>query len=168
MKEYFDLLHNCLESNNLLRRPRQIYNCDETFLPLDYTREKVVASKGSKNVYRQAQGTSDHITMLCCASAAGFPLPPMIIFAKYFPGGPYRFDGPDDALCWIDSELFLSWFNKIFLKYDRPLMLLTDGHKSHLTLEVVDLCIKNKVILFVYLLIRHMPFNLLMWRCLNH
>ena len=27
-------------------------------------------------------------------------------------------------------------------------MLLTDGHKSHLTLEVVDLCIKNKVILF--------------------
>ena len=27
-------------------------------------------------------------------------------------------------------------------------MLLTDGHKSHLTLEVVDLCIKNEVILF--------------------
>ena len=47
VKEYFDLLHNCLESNNLLRRPRQIYNCDETFLPLDYTQEKVVASKGS-------------------------------------------------------------------------------------------------------------------------
>ena len=157
VKEYFDLLHNCLESNNFLRRPRQIYNCDETFLPLDYTREKVVDSKGSKNVYRQAHGTSDHMTMLCCASAAGFPLPPMIIFAKSFPGGPYRFDGPDDALYaksdsgWIDSELFLSWFNKIFLKYsvpDRPLMLLTDGHKSHLTLEVVDLCIKNKVILF--------------------
>ena len=81
----------------------------------------------------------------------------MIIFAKSFPGGPYRFEGPDDALYarsesgWIDSELFLSWFNKIFLKYsvpDRPIMLLTDGHKSHLTLDVVDLCIQNKIILF--------------------
>ena len=92
--------------------------------------------------------------MLCCASAAEFPLPPIIIFAKSFPGGPYRFDGPHNAIysksdsgC-IDSELFLSWFNKIFLKYsvpDHPLMLLTDGHKSRLTLEVVDLC---KVVLF--------------------
>ena len=27
-------------------------------------------------------------------------------------------------------------------------MLLTDGHKSHLTLDVVDLCIQNKIILF--------------------
>ena len=157
VKEYFDLLHKCLDSNNLLRRPRQIYNCDETFLPLDYSREKVVAAKGSKNIYRQSHGTTEHITMLCCASAAGFPLPPMIIFAKSFPGGPYRFEGPDDALYarsesgWIDSELFLSWFNKIFLKYsvpDRPIMLLTDGHKSHLTLDVVDLCIQNKIILF--------------------
>ena len=157
VKEYFDLLHKCLDSNNLLRRPRQIYNCDETFLPLDYSREKVVAAKGSKNIYRQSHGTTEHITMLCCASAAGFPLPPMIIFAKSFPGGPYHFEGPDDALYarsesgWIDSELFLSWFNKIFLKYsvpDRPIMLLTDGHKSHLTLDVVDLCIQNKIILF--------------------
>ena len=154
VKEYFDLR---LDSNNLLRRPRQIYNCDETSLLLDYSREKVVAAKGSKNIYRQSHGTTEHITMLCCASAAGFPLPPMIIFAKSFPGGPYRFEGPDDALYarsesgWIDSELFLSWFNKIFLKYsvpDRPIMLLTDGHKSHLTLDVVDLCIQNKIILF--------------------
>ena len=168
VKEYFDLLHKCLDSNNLLRRPRQIYNCDETFLPLDYSREKVVAAKGSKNIYRQSHGTTEHITMLCCASAAGFPLPPMIIFAKSFPGGPYRFEGPDDALYarsesgWIDSELFLSWFNKIFLKYsvpDRPIMLLTDGHKSHLTLDVVDLCIQNKIILFCLPPHTHTPFN---------
>ena len=29
---------------------------------------------------------------------AGFPLPPMIIYAKSFPGGQYRFDGPGDAV----------------------------------------------------------------------
>ena len=36
--------------------------------------------------------------LLCEASAAGVALPPMIIFAKSFPGGAYRFDGPDDAV----------------------------------------------------------------------
>ena len=40
----------------------------------------------------------------------------MIIYSKCFPGGPYRFDGPDDALYaksesgWIE---FLTWLKKI-------------------------------------------------------
>ena len=106
--------------------------------------------------------------MLCYASAAGFPLPPMIIFVKSFPGGTYHFEGPDDTLYarsesgWIGSELFWFWFNKIFLKYsvpDRPIMLLTDGHKSHLTLDVVDFAFKIKLFYFVCLPTRHTPFN---------
>ena len=117
----------------------------------------MVASRGAKVVYSQTHGTSDHISLLCRASAAGIPLPPMIIHAKAFPGDPYRFQGPDDALYAkresgsIDSELFLLWLKKIFLKYavpQRPILLLTDGHKSHITLEVVDTCRENESILF--------------------
>ena len=131
--EYFGLLENVLKENNLINAPRQLYNCDETFLPLDTTREKVVTLKNTKHVYSQAQGTSDHITMLCVASAAGIPLPPMIIFPKAFPGGAYMFEGPDDAVYaksdsgWVDSSLFLSWMKKSFLKFavpERPLILL--------------------------------------------
>ena len=148
VKEYFDGTRS---------HHKQIYNCDETFLPLDYTREKVVAAKGSKTVYSQTTGTTDHITLLCCASAAGLPLPPMIIYAKSFPGGQYRFQGPDDALYaksesgWIDTELFMTWLNKIFLKYvvsQRPVLLLVDGHKSHITLDVIDKCRENDITLF--------------------
>ncbi len=98
VSEYFNLLEKTLTENNILRSPRQNFNCDENFLPLDYTKEKVVTVKGAKNVYCQSLGTSDHITMLCAASAAGFPLPPMIIYAKSFPGGQYCFEGPDDAV----------------------------------------------------------------------
>ena len=155
--EYFEILRNTLTTNNLTTSPRQIYNCDETFLPMNYTREKVVAAKGAKNVYSLTTGTSDHISLLCCVSAAGLPLPPMIIYSRSFPGGPYRFDGPDDALYaksdsgWIDTELFLSWLKKIFLKHvvsQRPVLLLVDGHKSHVNLDVIDLCRQNDVILF--------------------
>ena len=52
---------------------------------------------------------------------------------------------------WIDSELFLAWLRKIFLKYSvpqRPVVLFVDGHKTHMTLDVIDLCQENKVILF--------------------
>ncbi len=81
----------------------------------------------------------------------------MIIYAKSFLGGQYRFDGPDDALYaksdsgWINSELFLTWLKKIFLKYvvsQRPVLLLIDGHKSHITLDAIDLCQENDIILF--------------------
>ena len=75
VKEHFDLLDKTLTENQIMRRPRQIYNCDETFLPLDYIREKAATRKGAKNVYCQALGTTDHITVLCCASAAGLIIP---------------------------------------------------------------------------------------------
>ena len=108
-------------------------------------------------MYRQTHGTTDHITLLCCCSAAGIPHPPMIIYSKSFPGGPYCFEGPDDALYaksgsgWTDSELFISWFDKIFLKFavpQRQLLLLSDGHQSHVTLDIIDLCQENNIILF--------------------
>ena len=70
---------------------------------------------------REVQCTSEHITLLCCASTAGVALPPMIIYSKSFPGGSYRFDRTDDAVYaksesgWTESEPFLSvskalWF----------------------------------------------------------
>lgn len=76
--EYFELLEKSLDKHRLKNKPRHIYNCDKTFLPLDHTREKAVTLKGAKAVYNQATGTSDHITLLCCASAAGIPHPPLL------------------------------------------------------------------------------------------
>lgn len=154
---YFDCLKVVLEQNNLMNTPRQLFNCDETFLPLNISSEKVVARKNTKHVYAQSSGTSDHITLLCGASAAGVALPPMIIFSKAFPGGSYKFDGPDDAVYaksesgWIDSELFLVWMKKVFLKYcgsQRPVLLFIDGHASHVNLDVIDLARESDIILF--------------------
>ena len=65
VKKYFDLLKNTLIENNLMNSPRCIYNCDESFMPLDGTREKAVTLKKAKCAYAQAQGTTEHITLLC-------------------------------------------------------------------------------------------------------
>ena len=154
---YFECLKVTLEQNHLISAPRQLFNCDETFLPLNIACERVVACKNAKYVYAQSRGTSEHITLLCGASAAGVALPPMIIFSKAFPGGSYKFDGPDDAVYaksdsgWIDTELFLAWMKKVFVKYcgtQRPVLLFIDGHASHVNLDVIDLARENDIILF--------------------
>ena len=122
VNEYFTLFSKTLDDSGLKIKPWQLYNCDETFLLLNCTKEKAATCRSTKNVYCQSHGTSEHITLLCCASTAGTPHPPMIIYAKSCPGGQYRFEGPDDAvyarseLGWIDSEQFVVWLKKLLLK----------------------------------------------------
>ncbi|XP_063076036.1 uncharacterized protein LOC134466068 [Engraulis encrasicolus] len=73
-------------------------------------------------------------------------VPPFIIYKKHFPGGRYTEGGPPNALYgkspagYIDSELFLRWFQHFLLHATpaRPLLLLFDGHKSHLSIDVIE------------------------------
>ena len=131
--EYFELLEKVLAGRGLRNAPRQISNCDETF-----SRQR----KGCHPQEYQECIFSGcwHITMLWAVSAAGFPLPPMIIYPNGFPGGAYTFQGSDDALYgksdfgWVEGELFFQWVKKIFLKFavpQWPVILFIDGHKSH-------------------------------------
>lgn len=160
LQEYFDLLDKTLVKNNIKDKCDRIYNCDESGIELDNTPHKVLAVKGSRHVYSQSMGTREHVTVHACSCANGTMLPPMIIFSKCFPGSCYTRGGgggPTNALYaksdsgYMDSELYVSWFKKIFLKYcasTRPVLLVQDGHKSHMTLELVDLARANNVILF--------------------
>ena len=48
ISQYFKLLKETLEQNNLMNSPQQIYNVDETGVPLDPMALSVVAATGSK------------------------------------------------------------------------------------------------------------------------
>ena len=78
VEEYFKLLRKTLEESGLTNSPCRLYNCDKTFLPLaiDGTREKAVSIEKAKYTFAQAHGTTDHITLLCGASAAVIAIPP--------------------------------------------------------------------------------------------
>ncbi|XP_028430494.1 uncharacterized protein LOC114553485 [Perca flavescens] len=146
IEDYFRLLTTTLEEHVLREKPRQIYNCDETGFQLETNRRQVIVPRGTKHAYRQAQGTREHITVLACLNAAGEDIPPFIIYKGGYPGGPYNKVGVPNALYgksqagYIDSELFRKWFVGHFLKFatqERPLLLLMDGHMSHLDPELV-------------------------------
>ena len=48
MDAYFLLLKDTLIENDLMDSPNQIYNVDETGMPLDHRASKIVAGKGQK------------------------------------------------------------------------------------------------------------------------
>ena len=114
--------------------------------------------KHYKSAHSRQVASTEHITIHCCVSGSGSTLPPMIIFKKSFPGGPYSKDGPDQALYghqksgFMDSELFVSWMKKLFIPKvkptaEKPVLLLLDGHVSHCSIPLIDVAKENHVIL---------------------
>ena len=156
---YFDLLAEVLESNDLTTRPHLVFNAEETGLPLQHRAGKRVAIRGQKHIHQHVinSGNKAQVTVLACANAAGYAIPPMIIFqrknlttqltAKEVPGSIY---GLSDS-GWMDSELFGEWFHRHFLNYApsaRPLLLLLDGHSSHYNLEFIRQASSEGVVVF--------------------
>ena len=71
LKHYFDLLEDTLKEHNLLDSPSQLYNVDESGIPLDPKALKVVTMKGTKKAQYQSPGRKGQITIVTCGNAAG-------------------------------------------------------------------------------------------------
>ena len=137
---YYELLEDILTENNLLDSPAQIYNMDESGIPLNPRPPNIVAKRGQKKVRYRVSGNKQQIKILACGNAVGQALPPMVTFegknlnhewtVGEVPGTLYGMSGKG----WTDQELFKHWLKNQFLKYavrPRPLLLLLDGHSSH-------------------------------------
>lgn len=112
LDHYYDLLEQTLSDNDLLDKPYQIFNLDETGIPLDPSPPKVVVPKGTKHPSFITTGNRAQITVLSCCNAAGSAMPPMVIFDRIIlkpeltsgeiPGTIYGLSKNG----WSDSELF--------------------------------------------------------------
>ncbi len=78
---YFDLLEETLTANKLEGRPAQIFNMDESGMPLDPKPPKLVFRKGS-NASALGSGDKSQVTIVGCVSVTGFSLPPMVIWDR--------------------------------------------------------------------------------------
>ena len=154
---YFDLLEATLINNDLLDNPTQIFNCDETGIPLNPKPLKTIGKCGMKNPSYITGDSKIQISVLACSSAVGYALPPYIIFDRVtlnqeltrgeVPGTIYGLSKSG----WMDTELFKVWFMNHFLKYIpsiRPILLLMDGHSSHFCPEMIRTAAAEGVVLF--------------------
>ena len=155
MKEYVDK-----QDPTLLASPNRIFNADESGFSLCPKTKKVISLSGTKHVYSLTSPSRQQVTMLACISATGQYLPPCLIF-------PYKRDPPFNALegfeeayftksdnGWINEGIFLSFLRDIFIPHvekeqiKKPVILYVDGHTSHKSLEVSEMCSQNGIILY--------------------
>ena len=92
--------------------------------------------------------------VLSCVSASGYTLPPMMMYPRKKKVPDNLKEGAiSDTLFmnsengWINSELYLEWFN-FFLQHIppiRPVLLLQDRHASYISIEQIELARANNV-----------------------
>lgn len=153
----FNLLENLIEKYGI--SSTDIYNMDETGLQIVTKHPKVLTKKGAKNVYTRTGGErSETISLAVCANASGTViLPPFIIFKglslsanldpeQYPPGSIFSHSKSG----YMVRDLFEAWM-EVFIRNipaRRPVLLIFDGHVSHLSYNV--LLLAKKIMLYYY------------------
>ena len=152
--DYFGKLAAVCAKLNLLAKPMQIWNMDETGVTVVHKPGKVVTEVGRRNVWAVTSGEKGKThTILSCVSASGSTLPPFMIYprkrvtdnlkAGAVPGTTFHCSDTG----WVNSELFLEWL-RFFVQSippARPVLLILDGHASHVSIEAVEFARSNEV-----------------------
>lgn len=133
-----------------------IYNEDETGLQLVCKSPRTLAKRGSKYVFARKTGErSVTISLAACSNALGSViLPPFLIFKGMSLAGDIDSSKfPENALFthsksgYMVTDVFLNWLH-VFnanIPPKRPVLLLLDGHASHISLPAIQFAKDNGI-----------------------
>lgn len=158
VNEFFDLLEAVVDQNKF--DATSIYNMDKSgFSTVQKKNSKVISEKGKHQVGAISSGERGvNTTFVCCCSAAGSFVPPMIIFKRIRFHAALAKDKPAGSLIevsesgYINTELFIKWLQH-FIETVKPtpnkkVLLLLDGHTTHSkNLKAINLARENGVIM---------------------
>ena len=88
---YYDMLEATLTDNGLVGKPMQVFNMDETGMPLDPNPASVIAPVGSKHVSFMRSGDKTNITVAACCNVSGSVIPPLVVFDRKFVNPEYTY-----------------------------------------------------------------------------
>jgi hypothetical protein len=169
-KLYFDLLMDKHSRYNV--EPHNTYNMDEKGFMLGIlTRSKRVFSRrqyeeGKIKAHIQ-DGNREWITLLACICADGSHIEPSLIYQSVsgsiqnswlqaFNPDDHRVHFASSPSGWTNNELGLAWLKQVFDRSTKPKarqsyqLLILDGHGSHLTMDFIEYCDRNRILLAVY------------------
>ena len=139
---------------NLIAKPMQIYNIDETGITVVHKPGKVFSELGRKHVYSLTSGERGKThTVVVCTSASGNALPLMIYPRKKAVPDHMKVGAVPGTLFmtsangWINQDIYMEWF-KFFIRSipsSRPVLLIEDGHASHIIIDVIELARKSDI-----------------------
>lgn len=164
IRGWFKELDQYLVENNLLdvvSDPTRVFNGDEVGFSLCPKKGKVLAPKGTRNVLNISLGNDKlTITVLMIITADGQIAPPLVVFPYVRPPRIIVDAMPENWVLgrsetgWMRGDVFYEYIANDFAKWlennqiKKPIILFIDGHKSHLTLAVSEVCEKLGIILY--------------------
>ena len=157
---YFENLQDIISKYNLNNKPQCIYNLDETGLQPEHRPPNVIAPPNSKP-QAIVSPRSTTTTLIGCVNALGNALPPFFIFKgkRYNPdlmkGASTGARGVMSESGWSNGDIFQQYLQDHFLPHvkgqtqDEPVLLIYDGHASHISSKLIEWAKGNNIILFV-------------------
>ncbi|KAJ8312138.1 hypothetical protein KUTeg_009511 [Tegillarca granosa] len=159
VQAYYTELETILDRYHLKDRPEGIYNVDEKGISTEHTPPYIVCTEeGAPQAVTSPRGKNT--TIIGCGNAIGQQLPPYFVFAgkrkmdHLIEGGLPGTDYDVSESGWSNSNIFENYIKNHFMKFVQPkegehILLLYDGHVSHVTLSLLDWARENRIILFV-------------------
>jgi hypothetical protein len=156
--KYFDELRAVIHRYNLQSKPHLIYNVDEKGIQANHKPPNVV---GSTECHPPAvtAGGSETITLLGCGNVAGNSIPSYFVFpgkkmqSRWMDGSKTEPVGTVSDSGWSKSQICLDYLKHHFKLYvpgrNDKMLLLLDGHKSHVSLPVIEWAQDNNIIIHV-------------------
>ena len=158
---YFENLAQTLTKYNLTNKPQFIYNLDETGIQPDHRPPNVIAPIGSKP-QAVTSPRSTTTTLIGCANALGNALPPYFVFKgkRFNPdlmkGASPGAKGVMSETGWSNGQVFKDYLMEHFIPFVRggadhsqPVLLIYDGHASHISPSLIEWAKEHSLILFV-------------------
>lgn len=140
--------------------PENVYNMDETGVMLSMLNSiKVLVGKDDPRDYRGTGVRRIMVTAIECVSADSRSLFPMIIWPATthrsnwttYPTPGWHYACSESG--YTDSQITLEWLQRVFdpqtkaRAHCRPRILICDGFETHETLEILEYCLTNNIIL---------------------
>jgi hypothetical protein len=156
--QWFEVIGEVLRDPAVL--PENVYNMDETGVMLSKLGSvKVLVGKDDLRDYRGAGEKRTMVTAIECISPDGRVLLPLIIWPASthrsnwttFPTPGWHYAHSENG--YNDSKINLEWLKRVFDPQTRerangqPRVLISDGFGSHETLEILEFCFENHIIL---------------------
>jgi hypothetical protein len=158
ISHWFEVIGRLLQDPAVLAE--NVYNMDETGVMLSMLGSaKVLVGKSDMRSYRGARVKRKMVTAIECISADGRYLNPLIIWPATthrsnwttFPTPGWQY--ACTATGYTDSYVSLQWLKRIFdpetkeRANNKPRVLICDGFGTHETLEILEYCFANNIVL---------------------
>lgn len=141
--------------------PDRIVNTDETGVSTVMQAPRIIAETGKKQVGQTVSSERGTLVTFCgIITATGVAIPPIYVFPRvrmkecYLYGSVPGATGYATKSGWMSSEVFVKLLEHIqkhmSSSRENPIMLLLDNHETHVSLDAINYCRANGIVMLSF------------------